>query len=88
MLRTNRDIRSLFIAQVISYMGDWFADVAFVGLVQHHTDSPARATNDPSAHPPGGRRAGSVAGTAYLVPTGPVRSALDAEAAPTALPAM
>ena len=24
MLRTNRDIRTLFIAQVVSYMGDWF----------------------------------------------------------------
>ena len=34
MLRTNRDIRRLFIAQVISYAGDWFAYVAFVGLVQ------------------------------------------------------
>lgn len=39
MLRTNRDIRSLFIAQVISYAGDWFAYVAFVGLVQDLTDS-------------------------------------------------
>jgi MFS family permease len=34
MLRTNRDIRLLFIAQVISFAGDWFAYVAFVGLVQ------------------------------------------------------
>ncbi|MEX0846497.1 MAG: MFS transporter [Ilumatobacteraceae bacterium] len=33
MLRTNRDIRLLFIAQVISFAGDWFAYVAFVGLV-------------------------------------------------------
>ncbi len=39
MLRTNRDIRSLFIAQVISFAGDWFAYVAFVGLVQDLTDS-------------------------------------------------
>ena len=38
MLRTNRDIRSLFIAQVISFAGDWFAYVAFVGLVQDLTD--------------------------------------------------
>jgi len=39
MLRSNRDIRSLFIAQVISYAGDWFAYVAFVGLVQDFSDS-------------------------------------------------
>ncbi len=39
MLRTNRDIRWLFIAQVISYAGDWFAYVAFVGLVQDFSDS-------------------------------------------------
>lgn len=38
MLRTNRDVRSLFIAQVISFAGDWFAYVAFVGLVQDLTD--------------------------------------------------
>ena len=38
MLRTNRDIRSLFIAQVVSFAGDWFAYVAFVGLVQDFTD--------------------------------------------------
>lgn len=39
MLRTNQDIRRLFIAQVISYAGDWFAYVAFVGLVQDLSDS-------------------------------------------------
>lgn len=39
LLRSNRDIRWLFIAQVISYAGDWFAYVAFVGLVQKYTDS-------------------------------------------------
>ena len=44
MLRTNRDIRSLFIAQVISYAGDWFAYVAFVGLVQDVTDLPLLVT--------------------------------------------
>ncbi|MGD9704036.1 MAG: MFS transporter [Acidimicrobiia bacterium] len=44
MLRTNRDIRSLFVAQVISYCGDWFAYVAFVGLVQDLTDSPLLVT--------------------------------------------
>jgi MFS family permease len=39
MLRSNRDIRSLFLAQVISFCGDWFAYVAFVGLVQDLTDA-------------------------------------------------
>ena len=39
MLRSNRDLRWLFIAQVISYAGDWFAYVAFVGLVQDLSDS-------------------------------------------------
>ena len=39
MLRSNRDLRWLFIAQVISYCGDWFAYVAFVGLIQEHSDS-------------------------------------------------
>ncbi|HUF97455.1 MAG TPA: MFS transporter [Ilumatobacter sp.] len=38
LLRTNRDLRSLFGAQVVSYMGDWFAYVAFVGLVQDIKD--------------------------------------------------
>lgn len=44
MLRTNRDIRSLFIAQVISYAGDWFAYVAFVGIVGDVTDLPLLIT--------------------------------------------
>ena len=39
MLRTNRDIRTLFIAQVVSYMGDWFCYVALIGLVNDLTDS-------------------------------------------------
>jgi len=38
MLRTNRDIRALFFAQVVSYCGDWFAYVAFVGLIQDYSD--------------------------------------------------
>ncbi len=33
LLRTNRDLRWLFIALVVSYIGDWFAYVAFVGVV-------------------------------------------------------
>ena len=44
MLRTNREIRSLFVAQVISYAGDWFAYVAFVGIVQDFTDLPLLVT--------------------------------------------
>lgn len=39
MLRTNRDIRRLFLAQVVSYAGDWFTYVAFVGLVEDHSSS-------------------------------------------------
>lgn len=33
LLRRNRDLRLLFFAQVVSYLGDWFADVALLGLV-------------------------------------------------------
>ena len=39
MLRTNADIRRVFTAQVISYLGDWFSFVALVGLVKDLTDS-------------------------------------------------
>lgn len=39
LLRANADLRWLFCAQVVSYMGDWFAYVAFVGLVQDASDS-------------------------------------------------
>lgn len=39
MLRTNHDLRRVFIAQVISYMGDWFSFVALIGLVDDLTDS-------------------------------------------------
>lgn len=38
VLRTNRDVRSLFFAQVVSFCGDWFAYVAFVGLIQDLSD--------------------------------------------------
>ena len=44
VLRTNADIRSLFVAQVVSFMGDWFAYVAFVGFVQEYTDAPILVT--------------------------------------------
>ncbi len=39
LLRENRDIRLLFIAQVISYLGDWFSFVALAGLVEDATGS-------------------------------------------------
>ena len=39
LLRTNRDVRFLFIAQVVSFAGDWFAYVAFVGVVQDISDA-------------------------------------------------
>jgi len=39
VLRTNRDLRILFIAQNLSYIGDWFTFVALAGLVQDVTDS-------------------------------------------------
>ena len=39
LLRENRDIRLLFIAQVISYLGDWFTFVALAGLVEDATGS-------------------------------------------------
>ena len=39
MLRTNADLRRMFVAQVISYMGDWFSFVALLGLVKDLTDS-------------------------------------------------
>lgn len=44
MLRTNRDIRAVFIAQVVSFAGDWFAYVAFVGVVQDVSDAPILVT--------------------------------------------
>jgi len=39
LLRENRDIRLLFFAQVVSYLGDWFTFVALAGLVDDATDS-------------------------------------------------
>lgn len=39
VLRDNRDLRLLFVAQNLSYMGDWFTFVALAGLVQDVTDS-------------------------------------------------
>lgn len=39
LLRSNHDIRRVFIAQVISYLGDWFSFVALIGLVDDLTGS-------------------------------------------------
>lgn len=39
LLRTNRDLRWLFVAQVISFMGDWFSFVAVTGMIKDATDS-------------------------------------------------
>jgi MFS family permease len=37
LLRSNRDFRRLYVAQLISYAGDWFATVALLGLVHDLT---------------------------------------------------
>ncbi len=39
LLRTNADLRALWFAQVISFMGDWFVFVAITGMVKDATDS-------------------------------------------------
>jgi MFS family permease len=39
MLRTNRDLRWLFIAQIVSFMGDWFSFVAISGMIKDATGS-------------------------------------------------
>ncbi len=39
LLRANRDLRWLFIAQVVSFMGDWFSFVAVTGMIKDATDS-------------------------------------------------
>ena len=39
LLRRNRDIRFVFGAQIVSFMGDWFAFVAMAGLVEDRTQS-------------------------------------------------
>ena len=44
LLRRNRDFRAVFVAQVISYAGDWFATVALLGLVLDLTHSALAAT--------------------------------------------
>jgi MFS family permease len=44
LLRRNRDLRLLFAAQVVSFFGDWFADVALLVLVLDLTESPIAAS--------------------------------------------
>ncbi len=44
LLQRNRDYRTVLIAQIISFAGDWFATVAFAGLVLDRTDSDLLAT--------------------------------------------
>jgi len=39
MLKTNADMRRVFMAQVISYLGDWFSFVAILGLIDDLTGS-------------------------------------------------
>ncbi len=39
VLKNNRDLRLLFVAQNLSFMGDWFTFVALAGLVQDVTGS-------------------------------------------------
>ena len=40
LLRTNHDLRALFLAQVVSYTGDWLTFVAIAGMVDEATGSP------------------------------------------------
>ena len=44
LLRRNGDFRSVFVAQIISFAGDWFATVAMLGLVIDRTGSKVAAT--------------------------------------------
>lgn len=44
LLRDNHDFRLLFMAQVVSFSGDWFLFVALAGLVDSLTHSPAMVT--------------------------------------------
>ena len=44
LLRRNRELRLVFLSQVVSFLGDWFADVALLGLVLELTDSPVAAS--------------------------------------------
>lgn len=43
LLRRNGDFRALFLAQIVSFCGDWFATVAMLGLVIDRTGSDVAA---------------------------------------------
>jgi MFS family permease len=45
VLRRNRDFRLLYLAQLVSYLGDWFATVALIGLILDRTDSELLASS-------------------------------------------
>jgi MFS family permease len=45
LLRRNRDFRAVFVAQIVSFAGDWFATVAMLGLVIDRTGSNVAATS-------------------------------------------
>ena len=44
LLRRNRELRLVFLSQVVSFLGDWFTDVALLGLVLDLTGSPVAAS--------------------------------------------
>ena len=44
LLKRNRDYRLILVAQVVSFAGDWFATVAFAGLVLDRTNNDLLAT--------------------------------------------
>jgi MFS family permease len=44
LLSRNRDVRMLWLGQLISYIGDWFNTVALLGLLIELTGSPASAS--------------------------------------------
>lgn len=45
LLRRNGDFRALFLAQIVSFSGDWFATVAMLGLVIDRTGSDLAASS-------------------------------------------
>ena len=44
LLRRNGDFRAVFLAQIVSFCGDWFATVAMLGLVIDRTGSDVAAS--------------------------------------------
>ncbi len=39
LLKSNRDLRLIFFAQIVSFLGDWFTFVALAGMVNEYTGS-------------------------------------------------